>query len=33
MGTFEEVMEALETKVDYGVLPIENSSTVHYLIY
>ena len=27
MGTFEEVMEALETKVDYGVLPIENSST------
>jgi len=28
MGTFEEVMEALkENKADYGVLPIENSST------
>ena len=28
MGTFEEVMEALKNnKADYGVLPIENSST------
>lgn len=28
MGTFEEVMEALkDDKVEYGVLPIENSST------
>jgi len=28
MGTFEEVMEALkENRADYGVLPIENSST------
>lgn len=27
MGTFEEVMVALDDRADYGVLPIENSST------